>query len=331
MAFFKKLIGRKSKSDIKEAVTDENDSVVTVGNVNFESNSGKRLNSLSAINFLDTQGSRSGRKNKKNIKIVEVSSESDDYDDNNDNDGGETSEDFDEQIAENRKQKLKAQIDKLRKQRDKLRRRQTDMLSIEREIREVISLTRTAKLQSAALKEDLLNKKCELKFLASEVPEGYEIEAKKKEPVFYKKYLNVKTAMEASDLLANVRQKLKALQYIELLTYNKYLECKHETKSSSVMHRSTTLSKHKKRHFGPLMDAMQFANAEKSSSPSSNSAETVADDNGLQKFATVTIEPFISQVVSSTPPVQGPLLPAHYIRGPLSLTSSANMTPESII
>jgi hypothetical protein len=141
----------------------------------------------------------------------------------------------------------------------------------------------------------------------------------------------VKTTIEARDLLGTVRQKIKVLQYIELLTYNKYLECKHETKSSSVKNRSNILSKNKKRHFGPLMDAIQFASAEKNSSPRSNAAEQgAADDIPLQTI--VTIEPSTTPEAPPTPsPFQGPLLPAHLIRGPLSLASSANMTPETIV
>ncbi|XP_045201668.2 uncharacterized protein DDB_G0284459-like [Mercenaria mercenaria] len=326
MSFFQKLLKRKPKRDVNQYSPSVTDCLNREENGVFTSSSEKKSNFYSRRKLMETQmAERMIRRRENNAK------ESTDSDDDSD----ETSEDFDDRMAENRKRKLKSQIYKLRRQREKLRRRQTDALAMEQEIREVMSLIRITKQQTEALKEDVLNKKCEMKFLATEVPEGYEMEARKKEPVFYKKYNNVKSASEANNLLTNLRQKIKALQYIELLTYNKYLEHKHDVKSCSVKHRSGALSKNKKRHFGPLKDAIQFGSAGKGCNSEANSADQEADDIPLHAFATVTIESPTppQQSTPSTPPMQAPapLLPAQLFRGPLSLVSSANMATETFI
>lgn len=172
------------------------------------------------------------------------------------------------------------------------------------------------------------------------VPEGYEMEAKKKEPLFYKKYNTVKSASDARSLLENVQQKIKALQYIELLTYNKYLDCKHDLKSNFVMHRSAKLSKNKKRHFGPVKEALKYhARKEKSTNAEEDEkGDFEPDAIPLHAFATVTIESSLQEqpqadMTPSTPPATAPaaLLPAHLFRGPLSLASSATMATETFI
>lgn len=145
---------------------------------------------------------------------------------------------------------------------------------------------------------------------------------------------------EANNLLVIVRQKIKTLHYIELLTYNKSVECQHNLKSSPIRRRLNALSKNKKRHFGHLADA----SAENGSNTYAWCKGQVPDDIPPHAFTIVTIEsppevhsptevtPFTIPPAPPAPAPPAPQLPAHYFRGvPLSLMAADTMQMESFI
>lgn len=59
------------------------------------------------------------------------------------------------------------------------------------------------------------------------VSSGDESEIRKREPILFRKYNNVKTFKEAKSLTVLIRQKKAALQNLEILAYKKYLSLSH--------------------------------------------------------------------------------------------------------
>ena len=50
-----------------------------------------------------------------------------------------------------------------------------------------------------------------------EAPESLEAEVRKREPLFFKKYNAIKTSSDAKNMMHTVRQRQRALQYLELM------------------------------------------------------------------------------------------------------------------
>ena len=72
----------------------------------------------------------------------------------------------------------------------------------------------------------------------------------------YKKYLITKSENEAKNLLTTLSQKIQALQYLELITHNKYMDYKHGLKKDSTVKKAFR-QKEKGGYFDHLTDCIQ--------------------------------------------------------------------------
>ncbi|KAH3806088.1 hypothetical protein DPMN_134402 [Dreissena polymorpha] len=153
--------------------------------------------------------------------------------------------------------RMMSKLEKLRKQRDRLKRQQNEVICMEKEIRHVIDLIARAKVDTEALKHDALMKKCELKYLASQVPEGFDMEARQKATALYRRYSHIRSLPEAKALLQHIRQKVRTLQYIELLTYNKAMEFQHGLKKASVKNAFSEMLQKNPQPLDAIVDALR--------------------------------------------------------------------------
>jgi len=67
--------------------------------------------------------------------------------------------------------------------------------------------------------------------------------AKRKEPLYYRKYSNVKTADDAKNLMDSITQRQKALSNLEIMTYKKYLNLSHELKIRAWKNKAMVVNK----------------------------------------------------------------------------------------
>jgi hypothetical protein len=67
--------------------------------------------------------------------------------------------------------------------------------------------------------------------------------AKKYEPLMYKKFVAVKTSLDARALITTIRNRQRALHFLEALTYRKYVSLQHSLKVCHVSSRTSTLSR----------------------------------------------------------------------------------------
>lgn len=143
--------------------------------------------------------------------------------------------------------------------------------------------------------------------------------------MFYKKYSNLKTANDAKTLLSSLRQKIRILQNVELMTFNKYMDYKHGLKRDPVKKLFEQLShKDKENRFAHITECTEGKKC-KNTSPKKDKERTTE-----HTFTTVTIEtspallssPEVTSYVASTPPA--PPLPHSF--GPFSLLPPRNET-----
>ncbi|KAL4220428.1 hypothetical protein ACF0H5_020831 [Mactra antiquata] len=232
---------------------------------------------------------------------------------------------------------LRQQVHKLGKEEKKLKRYQRESLALDDELNEVTTLISRVQIHNSALSDDILNKKCELNFLHSAVPDDYDTEAKATEPVFYKKYSNVKSAEESKNLLQTIRKKIKALEYIELMVYDKYVDFNHDLKSDSIQTQSNFLMKNKRRHFGHLTDTIEHKRKNRADKRARGKIKPFdAANNAIEKLTTVTIESLAHPLesspddVSTSPPLSGPAVPlAMY--NPLTMAAICNARNETTL
>ena len=84
-----------------------------------------------------------------------------------------------------------------------------------------------------------------------------ETEVRKKEPMYFKKYSNIKNANEAKNLISLVRQRQRVLHRLEVMTYRKYLDILHGLKSPDVKLKSSLLYKERSSNFEQLFLALK--------------------------------------------------------------------------
>ncbi|XP_052782767.1 cingulin-like isoform X2 [Mya arenaria] len=229
----------------------------------------------------------------------EVSKDTCEYD--SDDEDVTSSSEFEEFLVRNRHKWMEAKLRRLRRQRDKLRRRQDEVILLEKEVKEVVTMVNRTRQQTSALNEEVMDKKCELKFLASQVPENYETEVKKKEPCLYKRYTAAKTVADAQAILNSVREKIEALNYFELLAYNRVLEHQHGLKRDNVKNAYTRARK-KNRHFDLLNDVMKYPTS-RPNSPRKRTAPTPVEDDADENNNEEENQPLITMVTIETSPI----------------------------
>lgn len=147
------------------------------------------------------------------------------------------------------------------------------------------------------------------------VPEGCEADAKKKEPVLYKKYTNIKSSNDAKNLLTLLQQKIRAMQYLELLTYNKTMEYRYGLKRNPIIKKAFGQFTQKNNHFDHITECLQPTQPAKV--PANQPSKIDNLNNSEPTFAVVTIEippvstslPEMTPVSPTTPPA--PPLPQH--------------------
>lgn len=217
----------------------------------------------------------------------------------------DTSDDWTDTSNENGSSKmndLKHYLHKKKRQERNLLRKCRDVMALEAEIEHLLTLTARAKYHSKALDEEVLNKKCEMRFLKKEAPEGYEAEAKKREPVLYRKYVHAKSATEAKDLLMAIRHRQTGLHFLELMTYTKYLELTHSLKQGKVKKRTSAMMKNKARHFGHLVDEI----SEREDTGSSGESAESRDETSI---TVITVSPKEAHSGETGPPNTVPPAP----------------------
>ncbi|KAK7478293.1 hypothetical protein BaRGS_00030445, partial [Batillaria attramentaria] len=99
-----------------------------------------------------------------------------------------------------------------------------------RELAELSRLMKLAETQGSALKDERKDLDIELQRKCDLVNLDVEGEARKFEPLIYKKYCATKTGSEARALLSIIRSRQKALHYLEAMTYRKCVSLQHNFK-----------------------------------------------------------------------------------------------------
>lgn len=108
----------------------------------------------------------------------------------------------------------------------KLDRRAKEILQMNLEIQELRLMTKRCDLQMGALDEEARNARLERRMIHNISSPDIDTEVKKKEPMYFKKYKNLRNGSDAKNLLGMVRQRQRALQHLEVMVYRKYLEYK---------------------------------------------------------------------------------------------------------
>ncbi|KAK3606991.1 hypothetical protein CHS0354_011860, partial [Potamilus streckersoni] len=137
--------------------------------------------------------------------------------------------------------------------------KQKEVMMMETEVRELMRLCKILEDQTSALEEDVQNKKCEMNAFGSLVTGDAETEVKKREPLYYKKYNNIKNVNEAKSLLSIIRHKANALRHLEIMTYQKLLDFQYQLKSEVVKQKTILVKKDssKRRNFEFVFDAIR--------------------------------------------------------------------------
>nr|KAG5693050.1 hypothetical protein BaRGS_028810 [Batillaria attramentaria] len=105
-----------------------------------------------------------------------------------------------------------------------------------RELAELSRLMKLAETQGSALKDERKDLDIELQRKCDLVNLDVEGEARKFEPLIYKKYCATKTGSEARALLSIIRSRQKALHYLEAMTYRKCVSLQHNFKKGLYLH-----------------------------------------------------------------------------------------------
>lgn len=130
----------------------------------------------------------------------------------------------DQYLAKNKE--LNSALRKYRRRSRKLDRRAKEIHQMNLEIQELRLMTKRCDLQMGALDEEARNARLERRSIHNISSPDIDIEVKRKEPMYFKKYNNLKNRNEAKNLLGMVRQRQRALQHLETMVYRKYLEFK---------------------------------------------------------------------------------------------------------
>ncbi|XP_046573107.1 uncharacterized protein LOC124281131 [Haliotis rubra] len=116
----------------------------------------------------------------------------------------------------------------LHRRRDrKLSRMKHGLLEMDSEMKELQRMLTRTEAEIKAVEGEAKEKLQELENVLKRVDVETEVEVKKKEPLLFKKYTNLKTSSDCKSLIRTVRQKHRALQHLELLVYRKYVKFQH--------------------------------------------------------------------------------------------------------
>ncbi|XP_071085567.1 uncharacterized protein [Haliotis cracherodii] len=114
-----------------------------------------------------------------------------------------------------------------RRRHRKLSRMKRGLLEMESEMKELQRMLTRTEAEIKAVEGEAKEKLGELENVLKRVDVETEVEVKKKEPLLFKKYTNLKTPSDCKNLIRTVRQKQRALQHLELLVYRKYVRLQH--------------------------------------------------------------------------------------------------------
>ncbi|KAL3846982.1 hypothetical protein ACJMK2_017922 [Sinanodonta woodiana] len=164
-----------------------------------------------------------------------------------------------EKIHDAKRKELNSLLKKYKKKENLVAQKQKEVLMMETEVRELMRLCKILEDQASALEDDVQNKKCEMNAFGSLVAGDAEAEVKKREPLYYKKYNNVKNANEAKHLLSIIRHKANAMRHLEIMTYQKLLDFQYQLKSEAVKQKTLLVKKDlsKRRNFEFVFDAIR--------------------------------------------------------------------------
>ncbi|GFR68954.1 hypothetical protein ElyMa_000290300 [Elysia marginata] len=124
---------------------------------------------------------------------------------------------------------LKKQIAKYRGRSHQVVQLQKLISQLERETAEMKRLLEGMDRQTAALRNEAADMRCTLSAVCdvSVNDLSRSTEARSLEPVCFRRYTNIRTALDAANLLSAIRSRLKALGELEILTYRKQLVLHH--------------------------------------------------------------------------------------------------------
>ncbi|XP_070173548.1 serine-rich adhesin for platelets-like isoform X2 [Littorina saxatilis] len=126
-----------------------------------------------------------------------------------------------EKLMHTNKAELRSSYKRLRKEKNKATILQQYVVHQCKEQAELSRLIGMLQSQGAALKEERKNKDSELQKICDLMECEDEGNARKHEPLMYKKYCAVKTSAEAKTLLSTIRHRQRALHFLEAMTYRK--------------------------------------------------------------------------------------------------------------
>ncbi|XP_067669860.1 uncharacterized protein [Haliotis asinina] len=181
----------------------------------------------------------------------------------------------------------------LHRRRDrKLSRMKQGLLEMESEMKELQRMLARTEAEIKAVEGEAKEKLQELENVLKRVDVETEVEVKKKEPLLFKKYTNLKTSSECKALIRTVRQKHRALQHLELLIYRKYVKIQHGGISSPDKPKAKVYSllpvkpvrlKPCKTFSGPkdLPEGVVYVEIEDLKSPDNRSLDLTAEDDDM--------------------------------------------------
>ncbi|XP_060085435.1 uncharacterized protein LOC132564824 [Ylistrum balloti] len=119
----------------------------------------------------------------------------------------------------------------------KLDHKQQEIIQIDAEIREVMRMLKHIDIRDIALDEEVQFKRLELMSMFPSVTEDSEKDIRHKEAIYHRRFTNIKSAVDAKNLLTMIRTRKHALDQLELLTYRKYVSIQHdiEAKDNSTV------------------------------------------------------------------------------------------------
>ncbi|CAG5120099.1 unnamed protein product, partial [Candidula unifasciata] len=125
--------------------------------------------------------------------------------------------------------KLNKLFDKYRSRAVKIERLQKYLEQLNREKEEMCRLLEGVNKETAALRLEAAELRCTVSAVcdSSVTTIGKETEARRLEPTCYRRYTNIRTVADASNALAAVRCRIKALNEMEVLVYRKQLMLNH--------------------------------------------------------------------------------------------------------
>ncbi|CAG2206401.1 uncharacterized protein LOC143067674 [Mytilus galloprovincialis] len=126
------------------------------------------------------------------------------------------------------RRKLNSTLRKYRKTEKKLRRKKIEIVQMESEIENLMQAVKSNEVSMESLHEEFNSKKLEMLAITSFITPESESDIRKKEVICYKRYSNIKTVVDAKNVLTMIRQRQKALKTLEILTFKKYWSIAHK-------------------------------------------------------------------------------------------------------